>query len=63
MRKIIQIITANFTEVDREEEFDEQRFTLLVLCDDNTIWQYMGDDSWVNIDTSQITDYIKPKDK
>lgn len=61
MRKIIQIVTANFTEIDEDKDFDEQRFTLIVLCDDSTIWQYFGNNKWEAIETDQITNYIKPR--
>ena len=61
MRKIIQIMTGMFTYIDQEQDFDEQKYTLFVLCDDNTIWQYIGENKWENIDTSQITSYIKPR--
>ena len=63
MRKIIQIVCGNFTEIDEEKDFDEQKFSLIVLCDDGTIWQYYGENKWENIDTSQITNYIKPMEK
>lgn len=61
MRKIIQIMTGMFTYIDQEQDFDEQKYSLFVLCDDSTIWQYMGENKWENIDTSQITNYIKPR--
>ena len=63
MRKIIQIITGMYTDIDAEKDFDEQKFTLIVLCDDSSIWQYGGEGKWSNIDTSAITNYIKPKEK
>lgn len=60
MRKIIQIVTGMFTYIDEEKDFDEQKFSLIVLCDDGTIWQYNGDRKWENIDTSDITE-VNPR--
>lgn len=61
MRKIIQLVTGMYTYIDEDHDVEEQRFSIVVLCDDNTIWQFKGGNAWENIDTSMITDHIKPR--
>lgn len=61
MRKIIQIVTGMYTYIDEEKDFEEQRFTIIALCDDGTVWQYQEGNKWDNIDTSLVTDYIGPR--
>lgn len=63
MRKIIQIVTGMYTKIDIENDFDAQKYAIIVLCDDNTIWEFKEDEGWKNIETESITDYIKPKKK
>ena len=61
MRKIMQIVVGMYSDIDPEKDFDEQRFAIIILCDDNTIWQHKEGKGWENIDASEITNHIKPK--
>ena len=63
MRKIIQITVGMYTDLDPEKDFDEQKFAIIALCNDNTIWQKKDGKDWENIDASQITNFIKPREK
>lgn len=61
MRKVIQIMTGMFTHIDEEQDYDEQKYTLFALCDDGTIWQYVNEGEWDEIDTSKITEYVESR--
>ena len=63
MRKILQISIGMYSHLDDEKDFDEQKFAVIILCDDNTIWKHTEEKGWENIDASQVTNYIKPRVK
>lgn len=54
MRKIIQLSVGMYTKFEEHKDFDDQKFAIIVLCDDNTIWQFKENDGWQNIDVSPI---------
>ena len=59
----MQIATAMYSFLDDEKDYDEQRYAVIILCDDNTIWRHTQEKGWENIDTSEITNHIKPRAK
>lgn len=54
MRKIIQISVGMYTKFEEEKDFDDQKFAIIALCNDNTIWQHKEDEGWTFLDTSPI---------
>ena len=59
----MQITTAMYSFLDDEKDYDEQRYSVIILCDDNTIWKHTVEKGWENIDASEITNHIKPRAK
>lgn len=50
MPKITQIVVGMYSAVDEEKDFDEQRYAIIVLCDDNTIWQKRQEEPWEQVE-------------
>ena len=57
MRKIVWVTTGMYSDLDEEKDYDEQKFAIIVLCDDNTIWQYKEGKGWENIDALEVTEF------
>lgn len=54
MRKIVQISCGNYSHLDDEKDFDEQRYSIVALCDDGSIWVHNVGERWMELDTSEV---------
>ena len=52
-RKIVSMRVGMYSQLDDDKDLDEQKYAIIVLCDDNTIWERKNG-VWENIDTSDI---------
>jgi hypothetical protein len=48
--------------VDEEKDFDEQRYAIIVLCDDDTIWQKKYEEPWEEVGfVPDLVSELEPK--